>query len=297
MTDEENTGKEEENGKVDSAPIGKTQPVDPSSPAITGAGAQEQVTTKSGNEKSKDKCDKSKEILVRVLEDDELKPFESQTLSWARAGFYLALATLIIAVLTLAIFYRQLNVMQIQLQDAETDSRISDLRARQQHQTAKDQVDAIKRQMRQDQRAWISAASETVGIQGIPAVGQPFVIRTIFKNIGKSAALHLRTCTGADFLPKEQISDFKCPGGIKHFVNSGTMFPGSANFVDLPITLAIQSGDRDKILSNNWNMWVYGRVEYTDVFGVPHWSNFCSHLLSGGGYAICDKHTETDENY
>jgi len=169
--------------------------------------------------------------------------------------------------------------------------------AERQVKATQDQVDAIKRQMRQDQRAWISAASETFGIQGIPVVGQPFVIRTIFKNIGKSAALHLRTCTGADFLPKEQISDFKCPGGIKHFVNSGTMFPGSANFVDLPITPAIQSGDRDKILSNNWNMWVYGRVEYTDVFGVPHWSNFCSHLLSGGGYAICDKHTETDENY
>ena len=168
--------------------------------------------------------------------------------------------------------------------------------SRQQVSAAQANVKAVQRQMRQDQRAWISSTTETVGA-GIPATGQAFLIRTTFKNIGKSAALNVRTCIGAAFLPKEQMPDFKCPDEIMHFVSIGTMFPSSATFNDLLVSPTFQAVDRDKIMSNTWNMWVYGRVEYADVFGVPHWFNFCSHLLSGGGYAICDKHTETDRNY
>lgn len=209
-----------------------------------------------------------------------------------------------VGVVTLYFFYGQFGEMQKQTgilseqaEDASADARMASRHARQQLRAAQAQVEAIQRQMRQDQRAWISSTTETAGVPGIPAIGQPFLIRTAFKNIGKSAALHLRTCTVSEFLPKEKLPDFKCPSEIKHFVSVGTLFPGSSIFNDLVTSTAIKATDRDKILSNNWNMWVYGRVEYTDVFDVPHWFNFCTHLLSGGGYAVCDKHTETDENY
>ena len=94
----------------------------------------------------------------------------------------------------------------------------------------------VQRQMRQDQPAWISYTVETVGPSGVPAVGHPFLIRITVKNIGKSAAIKLMTCTAADFLPKEKLPTFECPGPGKHYVSGGTIFPGSWNFTDLVLT-------------------------------------------------------------
>ena len=294
MTDEPNTEKKEEHSKIEPAPAGETKHIEPPLPPIVNATLKEDVTGKLGTENSKDKCDKSKEILVKVLEDDELKPFEVQTLFWAKVGFYLASATVVIAVLTLAIFYRQLNVMQTQLQDAETDSRISDLRAIQQRQTAQTQIDVITQQMRQDQRAWISYEIVSIGVpHGIPIVGKPFLIRVAFKNIGKSAAINVRNCTEENFLSKEEMPNFKCSG---RNVSAGTMFPDSGTFVDLEVTTNAQQSDIDKIISNRWNMWVFGRVEYSDIFKTQHWFNFCTRLLPGGAYLVCDHHTEIDNN-
>jgi hypothetical protein len=130
------------------------------------------------------------------------------------------------------------------------------------------------------------------------SLDSPFVIRAIFKNIGKSAALHVKTCIASEFLPREQTPTFKCLGGPykAKFIYLGTFFPGSSVFSDLVQPTKMDQEVRQKILSGAWNVWCYGRVEYDDVFGIPHWFNYCTHLLAGGGYAICDKHTDSDPN-
>src|SRR5712664_1059995 len=159
MADQPDTENNKEPAKIDPPPTGKAKPPvnptgepPPTSPIISESNIGSELAT----QKPENKTGRPREILVRILEDDELRPFESKTLSWARWNFILAIITLGVGIVTLLIFYRQLDVMETQLKDAETDSRISDLRTRQQQQTAQFQVDAIKKQMRQDQRAWLN---------------------------------------------------------------------------------------------------------------------------------------------
>ena len=265
-------------------------------PSVEPTTSQKNLGANPANEKPINEIKERKPIPIKIIEDDVLKPFERKTLTLAWAG-------VIIAIITGIVFYRQFREMQTQTgilsqqaEDAGSDARIARRHARQQIRTTQEQVDAIQRQMRQDQRAWISYTVETVGPSGVPAVGHPFLIRITVKNIGKSAAIKLMTCTAADFLPKEKLPTFECPGPGKHYISGGTIFPGSWNFGDLVLTQTFLQTDRDKIMSNNWNVWVYGRIQYRDVFAVEHWFNFCDHLLSGGAYSVCDQHTEIDNN-
>jgi len=37
-----------------------------------------------------------------------------------------------------------------------------------------------------------------------------------------------------------------------------------------------------------------GRIEFQDVFGRPHWVNFCDYFLTTGAFARCNSHNEED---
>lgn len=210
-------------------------------------------------------------------------------------GFWIALGAAVFVGVQVQEMATQTQILSSQAITSVADSVSSDSIGQKQIEALQDEVTAIQRSMRQDQRAWISYEVATLDMpNGVPPVGSPFLIRISFKNIGKSAALKTRTCTVGAFLPKDRLPTFECTG---QFIQSGTLFPGSSTFSDLVGATHIQQTDRDKIMSDTFNMWVYGRFEYTDVFHVQHWLNFCNRLLSGGGYAVCDKHTEVDENY
>ena len=91
-------------------------------------------------------------------------------------------------------------------------------------------------------------------------------------------------------------------------------FPGPTNYLPLPAETSgsiVQPGDGTfqsmyipgaltLEAANAFNtgiMYVYGRVDYTDAFGIPHWATFCRQLTSGGGQGTCpDNLDRTDQN-
>jgi len=215
---------------------------------------------------------------------------------------------MVVGIVTAIVFYGQFQQMynQTEILSGEAERAAGDAvttrrYGRQQLREMQMQTAAIQRQMRQDQRAWMNFSVETVSPPnprpqgGFPEIGQPFFIRVTFHNIGKSAALNVKTCSGERYLVAEETPDFKCPN--KAYVSSGTVFPGPvATFSDLVLTQRFLEADRDNMMSNQWNVWVFGRVKYDDIFGVHHWFDYCAHLLSGGAYAVCKQHTATDHN-
>lgn len=80
----------------------------------------------------------------------------------------------------------------------------------------------------------------------------------------------------------------------ENYVNSGNLNPDSEMISDFRETLA-QSA-RDEILANGVRIFIYGRIEYDDVFGNHHWQNFCQFLLNGGAFAMCPDHNDMDNN-
>jgi hypothetical protein len=118
-------------------------------------------------------------LLTRVIEDDELTGFERTTLQYAKWGFWAAIITLLVAIGTGRIFFNQFKEMAFQTdisemvaKQARIDAKNAALVTAKQLDIAQDSVNAIKRQMRQDQRPWIK-----VGIPGFKpeavTIGQP----------------------------------------------------------------------------------------------------------------------------
>jgi hypothetical protein len=314
VTEETNAGKKEEPNKVDPAPSSKAQPVDPPAPPIVGIGTKEQVTGESESKKPKEKCDKSKEILVRVLEPDALSQFERKTLFWGRWGIGLAVATFVIGILTLIVFYRQLGLMQTQLQDADSDSRTSSRHARQQIKALQSQVSAIQTQMRQDQRPYIEITL------GGPGPNKPFEIKMpnnvlhlplILTVWGKTPAKHVH---GRLFLEvvkfnQDPLLDKNTVPALDTF--SGIVFPNvpdEFHAVRMKAKKGNPLGEFD--LLKDWEtsdisasrsyLAAYGTYTYDDSFGIQHWTKFCVSFQASGPITQptpgCVRYNEVDNN-
>jgi hypothetical protein len=166
------------------------------------------------------------------------------------------------------------------------------VQAKNQADRTKDLASLSEKSLRIDQRAWISYTVQSFPNPGVAPVDQPFFVHFEFKNSGRTPARNVKACYAYTFLSRETIPDFKCPkiGDI------GNIFPQGSSYSDLLVSPKFDKSDRDKILDGSYRLWVYGRVQYSDVFGVDHWLQFCNHLLSGGGYQICEQHHEIDTN-
>ena len=289
MTDETNTGEKEEKGRVDSTLVVKAQPVDPLSPPIAGGSSEAKAAAKSGNEKPASKGDKSKEILVRVVEDDALSTFESKTLFWGRAGIILGIVTLAVGIATLIVFYRQLGVMQTQLQDAKNDSKTASDHAREQLRAMDAQVAAITAQMQQSERAWvyIEILAQTFHWE----VNKPLFAPVILRNNGHTPATNIYGQGVVDIISVGEGPRFVYKGRPRAIFKAGTMYPDSplsfafntskfkvgtsdieSNVEPLPLSAkAVQD-----INEGTAYIAVYGIITYQDIFGVEHFTRFCA---------------------
>lgn len=123
-------------------------------------------------------------------------------------------------------------------------------------------------------------------------VGHLLFVRVHFKNTGNSPALSFSTRTfveiGWSRTPVQDTFPFEevAPG-------HRTLPTGKDTYEDPIVSPHI---NKIQIESLKNNQRVHGRVAYRDVFGVEHWTRFCSVLFSGGGWAICEHGNEADEN-
>ena len=146
----------------------------------------------------------------------------------------------------------------------------------------------MRRAMRVDQRAWVSVPIP----DDIPLTGRNIPVATSIRNSGKTPARNVQGDIIATVVKKGDkptIGDF----GIGHpheHLYAGAIFP-DAHFPITPIIKyygdhaadVISPDDtlRDDIRSGQRYILVYGRVTYSDAFGIQHWTQFCTGLGAG----------------
>jgi len=146
--------------------------------------------------------------------------------------------------------------------------------------------DVATRTMRIDQRSWMAPRI----IHQIFKEGQPLVVTTQFDNTGKTPALKLKTCQVAEIVEQSRKDvDISCPARA-YSPGFDVVFPGNhVNRISNP------AGDGGKVVVSKDGLlrmplmeelrhrkktvFVYGRIDYRDVFDKPHWATFCSAML------------------
>jgi|SRR5579862_3545632 len=140
-------------------------------------------------------------------------------------------------------------------------------------------------QFQMDQRAWISPHITNQLFEEL----KPFLIITEFNNTGKTPAIKVKTCEVAEIatLTRERKRfDLTCPEGA-YSPGYDIIFP-TDHIYRTPN--AAGNGGKHTIYKDGLNrkplmdalrhgkkiLYVYGRVDYCDVFNRPHWVTFCS---------------------
>ena len=149
----------------------------------------------------------------------------------------------------------------------------------------------MRKAMRVDQRAWVSVPFPA----NFPLDGKFIPIITQVKNSGKTPARDVQGDIIATVLKKGEqptIGDFSVGHPHEHLFG-GSIFP-DAPFPMTPIVK--RYGDhapeivvpdealRNDIASGERFIIFYGRITYSDAFGISHWTQFCT----GSGAGILD---------
>ncbi len=231
----------------------------------------------------------------------EFKAAEHWTLAVAVIGLF-------VATITLRVFKQQLGEMKTQtdtlIQQTETENAGASHRAVEtdrQLRVLQKQADAADKtaaataesveQLRLAQRAWVGATTTSASPL---AADQVCVARTVYKNVGKTPALHVTSITRVDFV-KGAVRNFPRPSfayKAKEFVDVGSLMPDEATFSDFLIKF--EQKDIDSV-ERTARTYVHGCIEYDDTFSVHHWKNFCAFLLPTGAWSVCRFHNEIDE--
>ena len=135
---------------------------------------------------------------------------------------------------------------------------------------------ALTREMSQlEQRAWVAP----VAIMGEPRVGQPFRVDVLIKNSGNTFAKGVRVATY--FV---SIDDGTMPNYVKADALGGTrgtpavalLSPNTtyrlSAFLNTYDQKKLNAAEVDAIMSGKVQVYAYGKIVYSDIFGVEHWS-------------------------
>jgi hypothetical protein len=251
-------------------------------------------------------------ILVQLVRDDTLSPFEVETLKISRRTYWISVfafaAAVVAAYLVGSQFIEmkdQTQILASQAQGQAASASVSAVQvqqqlgiAQQQAKAAQDSVTAIQRQMRQDQRPWMrfdmgdSKVNPTVSVK----VGSSLVVPVRMTNVGKTPAERLQMFfvievvpLGKDpHLPKHHfIFDGRRtkPNPLAAYrIRVGAMFPES-HVDEMVPRLQIKNGtvvenflsvpEANDVVNGKAYLAVFGEVSYFDVFGFRHWTKFC----------------------
>jgi hypothetical protein len=127
-----------------------------------------------------------------------------------------------------------------------------------------------------------------------PVVNTAFNLRVIFKNTGRTPAINVRPLV-EDASIRSQPDKIPEPNLVitDNMLGHPQILPPDTSTVsDLPSTMDEKAFE--EIVTLRRRVFVFGRVEYDDVFSGHHWYNYCMYLTPGGAFANCPFHNEFD---
>jgi hypothetical protein len=166
---------------------------------------------------------------------------------------------------------------------------------------ARDAVEATRDATRIDQRAWVSLKNVFTDPK-IPEVGKTIRFSVEFYNSGKTPARKLIGNAVVDPVAKGGEPNFSYTGDKQ--IAAGYMAPNSMSNADLFPAISRSTGKPgpltqplfDGITNGDIILYVHGRIDYEDIFGLPHWTTFCWFYLPGNGqFGACAAHNDSDD--
>lgn len=152
--------------------------------------------------------------------------------------------------------------------------------ARDQLRTSDMQLSEMEAHARLDERAWVFVRNVAPN-KGCPWKAIDFV------NSGRTPALDFSIRAGFKPVPKGEPPDpeeTQIPG-------RGTVAPSGM------VSSCIGNSNIDK--AADWSkrdLFVHGRLSYSDVFGTSHWTTFCFRRDSDGNFTACESGSDMDRN-
>jgi hypothetical protein len=193
------------------------------------------------------------------------------------------------AIYAVCIYKGQLVAMREsnELLKASTDAATKAAKA------AEDSVTLARDMSRLDQRAWVAPS----GISGLLKADQPFVCSIRIKNTGKTFARYTQVNAqvgsakkGMD-PPFDKLGDPPANGKMPVTI---TLAPNGEYELLTDPTRSFNQQEIENIRDNG-DFFVFGRIDYTDVFDRSHWTTFCFRYdLLTDGYDHYGKHNDAD---
>lgn len=193
----------------------------------------------------------------------------------------------IVAVFALCVYRGQLNVMQSTLDEMKSSGQgttnqtwqvIANINwlARSMDDSAKQAqrvLDATINQNRLNQRAWVGPTSvDDFAIQD----GKPIAIKVRITNSGKTPALH---CTGvirAKTVPaKDKFVPTYPVGSTSEDESIEVIQPGMTIPLETGPSPPMNTTTINSFNAGTYNLYVFGKISYVDVFGTPHATHYC----------------------
>jgi Ca2+/Na+ antiporter len=174
--------------------------------------------------------------------------------------------------------------------------------------SAKKTATEIQRQMRIDERPWLKIA--TFGEPGIQMpgkilVGQPLKIPFEIKNLGKTAARQVQAGFLIQITPNGESPHIK---GVKpsDIFETGVIYP-TASLKKQAVRVKMNSSgsvtvdlimpeELREIRTGAAHVTFSGKVWYSDIFGVSHWTQFCAQFFVASTDSECSEFNDVDQN-
>lgn len=172
-------------------------------------------------------------------------------------------------------------------------------------------ADIAAKTMQIDQRAWLSPQI----VNQIFKKDQPLAVAVQFTNTGKTPAIHVQTCVVAEIVEKTRAGiDISCPESFKS-PGFDVIFPsghisrlpnasGRGGKTNIDPEGLLRELLMEEMREGAKTLYLYGRIDYWDVFKKPHWATFCSWMwllppTSGGmpetiNWSNCEKGNDVD---
>jgi hypothetical protein len=120
-------------------------------------------------------------------------------------------------------------------------------------------------------------------------LGDSATIELAIRNMGQTAAMHVHFEAVAEILKVGKEPSFIYPNPPQNFEETGYVLHEDPNPRSFPLQIFVGKKPMEKwklpeleaVRAGTDYVSVYGRITFEDIFGNPHWTNFCVHMDAG----------------
>lgn len=144
-------------------------------------------------------------------------------------------------------------------------------------------VQQSRHAMEIDERAWVMLEN----LSGNMEVGKPYLVSISFKTFGKTPGQDVTLKARMELLSNGMLPDFASLQSINLRFDAS---PGglSSTIIRPDSGQPVVAENMEQITNGQFTEYVFGRVDYEDIFSVHHWSQFCYYLeRDARSYSLC----------